>query len=135
MFLRLVSTLTLSTGLLCACDCIELPAKEAERSSEVVFRGTVVGFRDSDPGERMVIFDVRRVWKGRVRRQFEMPAVQGDWCGAFKPSLLKIGNDLVVYASRIARGTEYLPMPCNTTLARSTESAQALGRGRKPNSK
>ena len=55
MLLRLASALAVSTSLLRACDCIEPTAKEAERGSEVVFRGTVEGFRDSGKGEHIVI--------------------------------------------------------------------------------
>jgi hypothetical protein len=64
-----------------------------------------------------------------------MPANEGDWCGAFRASLLKLGNDLVVYASRIGSGEDYLPMPCNTDLVAQVVDFRDLGHGRKPNSK
>jgi hypothetical protein len=110
----------MSAGLLCACDCIEKSPKEARRNAEVVFRGTVAGYRDSGKSYRIVIFQVTRVRKGQIGQTFEMPAYQGDWCSAFRqttPSVLTIGNDLLVYASRIdLRTKDYFPMPCNTKI-------------------
>jgi hypothetical protein len=139
VILRLVFTLAMSAGLLSACDCIELAPKQARHGAEVVFRGTVAGYRDSGRDYRIVIFRVTRVWKGHIGQTFEMPAYQGDWCSAFrqtKPSLLTVGNDLLVYASRIDLAKEdYFPMPCNTDLVTKVRNFRDLGRGRKPNSK
>jgi hypothetical protein len=136
MLLRLVFTLGVFAGLIYGCDCVEVPASQARRNSEVAFRGTVAKFRDSGKGYRIVVFKVSRVWKGQIGRQFEMPAEEGDWCYAFLPSLLKIGNELVVYASKLPEGTsgDYFPMPCNTRLARDTKEF-ALGPGRHPRPK
>jgi hypothetical protein len=135
MLLRFFAGTILSTGLLCACDCIEVSAKQARRSSELVFRGTVDGFRDSGKGYRIAIFRVTNVWKGQIGQTFEIPAIEGDWCHAFrptKPSLLETGNELIVYASRIAPGKDYFPMPCNTALAKTTMIVHDLGPGRRP---
>src|SRR5690348_16845236 len=84
-----------------ACDCIALPTSKAKRSSDIVFRGTVVDFRHNEEGETKVVFRVSRVWKGPVTAEFEMLAVQGDACFAFYPGLLKIGNEVLVFAGRI----------------------------------
>jgi hypothetical protein len=138
MLLRSSLALFLSSGLLSACDCIEVSAKQARRGSDLVFRGIVAGFRDSGKGYRIAVFRVTLVWKGQIGQTFEMPAIEGDWCHAFRPtnpSLLEIGNELIVYASRLAPGKDYFPMPCNTALARTTVIVQDLGPGRRPDSK
>ncbi len=136
MFVRLFLTAAFFATLLSACDCIVMPAKQAKRISEVVFRSKVAGLRESDRGDRIVIFQIERVWKGRLGQQFEMPALEGDLCFVFRPFLLKAGNDLIVYASRLPGGsevhkTDYYPAPCNTGMT-DADGIQALGRGRKP---
>jgi hypothetical protein len=109
------------------------------RHSQWKSEGGRCHYRDSGKDYRIVIFRVTRVWKGRIGQTFEMPAYQGDWCSAFRqttPSLLTVGNDLLVYASRIDSANEdYFPMPCNTDLVTKVRNFQDLGRGRKPNSK
>jgi hypothetical protein len=137
MFLRLASAVAIFTGFLYGCDWVVLPAPEAKRSSGLVFRGTVSAFRDLGDGRRIVVFRVSRVWKGQLGQEFEMPAEEGDWCHAFRPTLLKIGNELVVYASKIAdgKGTEYFPLPCNTALASEAGVVRAIGPGRQPRGK
>jgi hypothetical protein len=116
-----------------------VPAKEAKGFSEVVFRGTVEGFRDSGKGYRLVIFRVDRVWKGRVGPTFEMPAVESEeLCWAWPHSMLNIGNELIVYGNRMPGGRypeNYYPAPCQTSLATKTRDPHHLGRGWKPRSK
>jgi hypothetical protein len=91
--------------------------------SEVVFQGTIEGFRGSG-ADRTVMFRVSRVWKGRVGPTFEMPAIEtsGGLCTAFWSGLLAVGNELVVYASRgfIPDFKEYLPWRSKTTLVSRT---------------
>jgi hypothetical protein len=135
MFRRLLSVLAVSTGLLYGCDCIEMPSRQALHGSEAVFLGTVSGFRDSSSNVLIVVFQVDRVWKGRIKQTFEMPALTGASCLSFAPSLLQIGNQLIVYASRLPSGVEYFPVHCNTKLATIAEAAKNLGPGRKANSK
>lgn len=139
MLPRLALALAVSTGLFAQCDCIAVPAKEARRASEVVFRGTVDGFSGSG-AERIVIFRVTRVWKGQVGPVFEMFGLEGvSLCFTWWPSLLKIGNELVVYASRLpsrtGTTTDYFPMRCKTALARDALDIRELGRGRRPHAK
>jgi hypothetical protein len=135
--------LILNASLAYPCDCVALPAKKAKAVSELVFWGTITGFRDSGEGYDLAIFEVALVWKGDVRRTFTMPALQGDNCHMFPGvpgqlrtgcSLLKIGNELLVYASRI-RGSgnrNYYPMPCNTVKFAIAGDVHSLGRGKKP---
>jgi hypothetical protein len=132
MLLRTVLGLIFASGLACACDCIELPARQAKRGSEIVFRGTITSFHDSGHGYPIAVFQVNRVWKGRLTERFEMPAAQGDACFEFWPAFLKVGNELFVYASRLGSSEDYFPMPCNSVLARNAKDIQKLGPGRKP---
>jgi hypothetical protein len=87
--------------------------KQAKRFSEVVFQGTIDGFKGSGL-DRIVIFRVSRVWKGAVGTTCEMPAIetQGGFCTAFWRGLLVVGNELVVYASHLhsSKRNEYLPL-------------------------
>jgi hypothetical protein len=108
--------------------------KNAEHLSEVVFQGTIEGFRGSGT-DRTVMFRISRVWKGRVGPTFEMPAIEtdGGLCTAFWSGLLAVGNELVVYASRrFIPGVGYLPLRSKTTLVSRASDISALGRGRKP---
>lgn len=60
----------------------------------------------------MVVFKVTRVWKGDVGQEFEMPAIEEtSACIGFWPSFLKVGEDLLVYASRFG-GSEYKTAIC-----------------------
>jgi hypothetical protein len=135
MVRRIASLLCLAATVTLACDCIPVPAREAKRYAEVVFRGTIVGFHDSANGERMVVFQVNRVWKGKLTERFEMLAWEGDSCHAFRPGQLMIGNELLVYASRVLPHPEYLAAPCNTDLVKRTGDIQMLGLGKKPTAK
>jgi hypothetical protein len=81
-----------------ACDCIVLSAKEATRYSEVVFRGTIVGFRDSGAGYKMVVFQVNRVRKGQAPKTFEVANLGVESCDGFFP--VKVGYDLLACGDR-----------------------------------
>jgi len=133
--MRLVFVLFMSAYLFAQCDDVEVSTKEARHLSEVVFQGTIEGFRGSDT-DRTVMFRVSRVWKGRVGPTFEMPAIQtdGGLCTAFWRGLLAVGNELVVYASRrfMPGGKEYLPLRSKSTLVSRAKDISALGRGHKP---
>jgi hypothetical protein len=135
MVVRLLVVLFTSTCLLAQCDDVEISAKQAKHSSELVFQGTIEGLKGSGV-DRTVMFRVSRVWKGQVGPRFEMPAIEtdGGLCTAFWRGLLVVGNELVVYASRLPSSNtkEYLPLRGKTTLvSRATDIAQ-LGRGHRP---
>jgi hypothetical protein len=135
MIARFVFVLLLSTYLFAQCDDIEVSTRKAKRLSEVVFQGTVEGFRGSGPN-RVVIFRVTRVWKGPVGSTFEMPAFEtgGESCNAFWAGSLARGNELVVYASHFPDPTskEYFPMRSKTTLVSHAKDISQLGRSHKP---
>jgi hypothetical protein len=101
MKVRSALLLLTSMSLFAQCDDIYISAKQAKHASEVVFQGTIVGFKGSRV-DRTVVFRVSRVWKGRVGLTFEMPAIEteGSLCNAFWSGVLVPGNELVVYASR-----------------------------------
>ena len=130
MTLRLITMLCLIAAVSRACDCIEAPAREAARYSEIVFRGTVVRFRYPKNGDTVAVFKVARVWKGPVTAEFEMLAAQGDGCSEFPPGLLRLGSEVLVYAQRL-EGPDYFPMRCNTTLVQNAKDILKLGPGRK----
>lgn len=135
MLQRIAAIITVSACLVAACDCEALPAKQAKRAAEIVFRGTVTGY--SHKGEEpWVVFSVDRVWKGKVKSIFKMPGLQeGHACLGFLPRL-NIGAELLVYAHRFDRFTsDYFPLVCNTVLVKDAKDIKDLGSGWKPKSK
>jgi hypothetical protein len=134
MTIRLVSMLFFIATVGEGCDCIEVPAREAKHYSEIVFRGTIIRLRNNEKGEPMVAFKVTRVWKGPVTAEFEMLGVEENYgCIGFYRGILKLGNEVLVYAHRLA-GPDFTPLPCNTTLVQNAKDILKLGRGRKPKS-
>jgi hypothetical protein len=67
---RLVFVLFTSAYLFAQCDDIEVSTKKAEHLSEVVFQGTIEGFKGSGTDHPTVMFRVSRVLKGRVGPTF-----------------------------------------------------------------
>ena len=113
------------------CDCVDIGAAQAKRSAEIVFQGMVTDFRDSPDGHRVVVFRVSRVWKGHVTATFEMPAIQGD-CIGFYPGLLRTGNELLVFASKLPGGN-YNPAKCSTRLIKDArKDIRELGPEQRP---
>jgi hypothetical protein len=129
----------------CACACLARPCdcagtltvNEAKKLAAVVFRGTITALRNSDSGERSVVFRVTRVWKGNVSEIFEMPAFEETTaCLGFRPSFLSIGNELLVYASPEGSPPAYFTRGCTrTALAKNSKDFEKLGRGKTPRAK
>jgi len=130
-----------------ACDCSDPPLQEARARADVVFRGTVVALRPSNGPQglgdtfdtaKVAVFRVSRVWKGSVGPAFEMPALlETSACWGFSPSLLRAGNDLVVFAFRAQGGTKSTPFfetsVCSRTApARDNRDIEELGTGYAP---
>jgi hypothetical protein len=118
--------------------------QDKRRNSEVVFRGTITSLRDATTApdlpagfgrdtRKIVVFRVSRVWKGNIGQTFEMPAVEeASACIGFSPDVLKVGNDLLVYASRFG-GLEYYTSICGQhKLAEGAEDFKELGPGELP---
>jgi hypothetical protein len=84
----------------------------------------------------MVVFRVNRVWKGPVTKEFETVGWVGDSCESYVPGVLKVGNELLVFAHRFLPDPEYFPVACNTELMwDAAKDIKELGRGKQPNSK
>jgi hypothetical protein len=139
--LRHALSLVLAVGSVYGCDCRE-PSVEAKRDdSDIVFRGTIIAFRESpvrtDKGPtvrytgRIAVFRVVRIWKGEVSQTLEMPeAMETTACTGFWTSL-KMGEDLLIYASRI--GSEYYTAICGYYKgAKSAKDLKKLGPGKDP---
>jgi hypothetical protein len=122
MFSKLSGLLLLAVSLCAACDCRE-PSVEVKRDhAEIIFRATIVELRDSskpssisgfgrDLGKN-VVFRVSNVWKGHVGQTFEMRAIEETtMCVGFWPDYLKVGEDLLVYATRFG-DSEFLTAIC-----------------------
>jgi hypothetical protein len=138
MLLRLAVLLSASLELMYAmqCDCVGND-REDRRGAEIVFRGTVIAFHQSAKGDRIVVFRVSRVFNGDPPETFEMPAIEaGAACFGFHAPTLRIGNELLVYASSFgSTGPADLSVKCATKLWSETKNIRKLGRGRKPRSK
>jgi len=139
--------LQFSAQFVYACSVLPFSARQHKAGADVVFRGVITDmpYREikslSDILEfetepRVVVFRVNRVWKGAVAETFQMPAIEnpGGVCIGFRPGLLKVGNELLVYASRVTRGPEFVYVTSidSATLAKDSKDFRELGRGRAP---
>jgi hypothetical protein len=148
MFLR-TFILALSVGTAYGCSCSEPSPQFKIEHSELIFRGRITALRDTtkvpslearslarDTG-KMVVFRVSRIWKGDLGQTFEMPALEEtSVCWGFWPDFLKVGNDLLVYASHaVPGGAEYITAICGFhKLAENAKDLKILGPGRPPTS-
>jgi hypothetical protein len=143
--MKLLASFLLALGVCRACDCFEPSVPSKRDHAELIFRGTIVELRDSSkaagisPGfardtKKTVVFKVSRVWKGNVGQTFEMPGIEEtSACIGFWPDYLKVGADLLVYASRPG-GSEYITAICGDhKLAKDAEKDfRTLGPGKEP---
>jgi hypothetical protein len=118
------------------CDCVDVGVQRLKSGSDLVFRGVVTGFHGSGEN-RMVIFDTSRVWKGKVTKTFEMRAIEST-CISFYPGLLKVGNELSVFASLgpniyLQPSDIYFSQRCGTRRITDVPDLEALGKGKRPN--
>src|SRR5437899_2693462 len=131
MLLRFLGAFAFATSILAACDCIDPGARESKRGADIVFRGIVSEFRDSAKGERIAVFKVNRVWKGPITETFEMLAIEsGHACFGFWPGALRIGNELLIFASAFGsdrtQDHAFLSVPCATKFAKDAKDIQQL---------
>jgi hypothetical protein len=136
MGMRIAVLFLASSSLVQACSCFTFNVWFAAKHAEIIFRGRVVGFRDTGGGKQAVVFSVDRVWKGDLHEKFEMPAIrESTGCGGFWPDFLEPGNKLLVYAFRFNQKGEYYTSICSrTALAKTSFDPLFLGWGRKPRS-
>jgi hypothetical protein len=129
------------------CDCSAPPVQEVINRADVVFRGTIIalrpstrplGWNDTRDTGKVAVFQVSRVWKGEVGPTFEMPALEElAACWGFWPNLLKVGNDLLVFAFQVPDQTSgtyiFETTICSrTALARGNTDLAELGAGHEP---
>jgi hypothetical protein len=98
--------------------------------ADVVFRGTI-----SEERNGTLVFRVSRVWKGSVGTAFRMPAIrEGSACIGFWPNLLKVGNELLVYANDFGHTKTYTTDICgkHMLMKDAAKDLAALGPGREP---
>ena len=132
--LKLSALLLLALHLCQACDCFEPSVQAKQDHAELILGGTIVELRDSSQSvgissdfarntKKIVVFRVSRVWKGNVGRTFEMPGIEEtSACIGFWPDFLKVGEDLLVYASRFG-GSQYV-----TSIRRNHKPAKDAGK-------
>lgn len=131
-----------------ACSCIPVTVSELMESADIIFRGTIIDVHDVQTGvgteigmgvgRRVVLFRVKRVWKGDVGEILEIPAIENPSgiCWGFPKGLLAVGNELLVYARRQDGSEDYITNICShTSLATRTKDFQELGRGKAPRKK
>ena len=133
MALGLVAALRIGS----ACSCAAPSVAEAKKYADVVFRGVITEIKD-----QTVFFHVSRKWKGQVSRTFTMPEFrETSACLGFWPSLLDVGNELLVYAQWLppksepkSEGGAYFTSICTRTrLAKDArEDFSKLGPGSSP---
>jgi hypothetical protein len=127
------------------CECRTPSVSVALERASIVFRATIVELRPSDrpsalhgmveDTQKVIRFKVIRVWKGNIGETFEMPALlETTACWGFWPDFVKIGNELLVYASPFSNTTEYVTDVCTRTrLAKDASSDfRQLGLGEDP---
>jgi len=131
---RLVMLALSATTLVHGCDCLTPTVRQARKHADIVFRGRIRGFRDTGKGYQNVIFTVDRVWKGRVSRTFEMPALREEAaCTGFWPNFLKMGRYLLVYANQFPDSTDYMTDICSRTApVEDSKDFRELGSGHQP---
>jgi hypothetical protein len=145
MVSKILAIMVCAVGLAAACECRE-PSVEIKRDhAEIIFRGTIVDLRSSSKPSGIfsgfardlnatVVFKVDRVWKGHVGHTFEMPAVEEtSACIGFWPDYLKVGADLLVYATRFD-GAQLMTGICggHKLTKDAKRDLRVLGRGQEP---
>jgi hypothetical protein len=129
----LIACAVLSASVAFGCSCVGVSVDDAKKSADLVFRGTITAISGGK-----IWFRVDRVWRGRVGQTFDMPDFrEGAACLGFWPALVKVGNDLLVYAQWLPPGSregDYFTSICTRTRLASAagEDFSALGRGKPP---
>ncbi len=112
------------------CEIIVRTVRQQVKGADLVFRGTIEQLT-----EREVVFKVARVWKGPVSDKITLPKIEsGSPCmRGFYGNHLWVGNELLVYASRIPELNVQGYVPDSARLARDAEvDLKKLGKGRAP---
>jgi hypothetical protein len=78
-------------------DCVALRANLPARTAALVFSGTTTDVATNDTSEwpsAIVTFDVDRVWKGRVTKQFAVYS----FTRTVEPFIFKVGEKYLIFA-------------------------------------
>jgi hypothetical protein len=132
--MRFLALLLCGSSWCVACSCLSTSVDNEVRNADIVFRGKIVRI-----GYGRISFAVSRAWKGPITSAFSMPDIRESTdCIGFWPSLVEIGNELLVYARDIRppRGTRpnYVTNICSRTqlISTATEDLKFLGPGLPP---
>jgi hypothetical protein len=92
----LCSLLFLIRPFACSCSCLHPTAKEASGNANVVFRGKLVKHKGG-----FAVFRISEQWKGNLGADVEFEWRDGSHgdCSGFWPKCLKVGNELLVFAT------------------------------------
>ena len=119
------------------CEVIGPSFRQEFKRAHAVFRGIITEYRDRGQGYKIAVFQVSRVWKGKVERIVEMSTYPGYWdCSCASPYsdiLLPLGSDEIVFAGR-DKGRSYLTNYwCGTKSAKDDAGdLRKLGPGKPP---
>jgi hypothetical protein len=137
----LILMIAFGTGEAVACSCLPPTVVDARRRADIVFVGTVKAVTFLEPhtrGSRVIVtFDINRVWKGRVTKQFEMRSiVETTFCEGFFEDDLKVGKELLVFGNRVLSGLRYTYTTNICTLTgpadRQASTVEQLGESKPP---
>jgi hypothetical protein len=147
---RLLTIALVSISVASACECTEPSVEDAKQAADIVFRGYIRALRPTGKRPRLVggggkitffdtgkiaVFRVTHTWKGKLGQTFEMPAAEdAGGCWGFKPAFLRLGSDLIVYATRQPDGEYYTGICTRTRFSKDAIELEDLGQG-EPNSK
>ena len=132
--MRLAFSLIFSLHAAVGCEVSALSVKQARKQAQIVFRGRVQEVRASE-----IIFQVNRVWKGRVPAMFSMPKL--TWSATpcqpgFYEGHVKPGAELLVYARQVPylNVSGYVSTPGLRTapIEYATQDLKRLGPGHPP---
>jgi hypothetical protein len=84
-----------------ACTCAPRTAEQAFSQADIVFRGEIVAHRGDS-----AIFRVHEYWKGNLKDSVKLQWRRGDRgdCNGFWPEELKVGSELLVFATKGRHG-------------------------------
>ena len=126
--------MTMSALRIFGCECSPVSLDEDKKLAEIVFRGTITNVSGGK-----VSFRVNRIWKGDSGSIFEMPEFTqgGGACMGFRPNLLRVGNDVIVFAARLHRfpgDNDYFTNACTRTnlSSQAGDTLAKLGKGKPP---
>ena len=125
-------------GLACTCappkpgESEEITVQDYVKRSDVVFRGEIVAHK-----WHAAVFRVREQWKGNLKSHVRLEWRRGDRgdCNGFWPDDLKVGEELLVFATKGHFGRYRTSICLPTSLVSKAEAEtklRVLGPGKPP---